>query len=150
MNLKTWDPLREFEAMSNRLNRMFARGELARTPAAEGALTRFDWAPNVDVIETAEAFQLKAELPGVQKEHVKVTAHAGVLRIEGERKQEHEANGKKFHRIERSYGSFLRIFTLPPNIDETKLLAEFKDGVLNVVLPKNAPPAAGAIEVKVA
>ena len=150
MNLMKWDPFRELEDMSNRLNRMFARGELARIPAPEGALKAFDWAPNVDVIETAEAFQVKAELPGVKKDDVKVTVDAGVLRIEGERKQEQEENGKKYHRIERSYGSFLRIFTLPPDVDATKLIAEFKDGVLNVMLPKSAQSAPRAIEVKVA
>jgi HSP20 family protein len=150
MNLMKWDPFRELEDMSNRLNRMFARGELARTPASEGASRAFDWAPSVDVIETAEAFLVKAELPGVKKDDVKVAVDAGVLRIEGERKQEQEEKDKKYHRIERSYGSFRRVFTLPTNVDATKLMAEFKDGVLNVMLPKSAQSAPRAIEVKVA
>jgi HSP20 family protein len=150
MNLMTWDPFRELEDRSNRLNRGFARGELAGAPAPEGALTVFDWAPKVDVIETAEAFQVKAELPGVKKDDVQVTVDASLLRIEGERKQEQEEQDKKYHRIERSHGTFLRIFTLPSNVDPAKLVAEFKDGVLNVILPKSAQSAPRAIEVKVA
>jgi HSP20 family protein len=150
MSLVTWDPFRELEDMSNRLNRVFTRGGLARSGAAEkDTMTVFDWAPSVDIIETPEAFQIKAELPDVKKDDVKISVDGGVLRIEGERKQEKEEKGKRFHRIERSYGSFLRTFTLPDNVDESKVQAEFKDGILNVRLPKSEKAKPRAIEVKV-
>ena len=134
--------------MSERLNRVFGR---SITTARDGkdAMTTFDWAPSVDVLETAEDFQVKAELPDVKKEDVKVSVDGGMLRIQGERKQEKEDKGKKWHRVERSYGSFLRTFTLPENIDDTKVNAEFKDGILNVRLPKSEKAKPKSVEVKI-
>jgi HSP20 family protein len=151
MSITRWDPFRELEDMSDRLNRVFGRSALAATPGAtssEGLFT-FDWTPSVDIAETAEAFEIKAELPDVKKEDVKVSVEDGELRISGERKREKEEKGKKIHRIERSYGSFMRTFTLPPNVDDTKLSAEYKDGVLNVRLPKTEQAKPKAISVKV-
>ncbi len=151
MSLVRWDPFRELEDMSERLNRVFGRSTLARTPeAGRDAMKAIDWAPSVDITETVEEFQIKAELPDLKKEDVKVSVDEGVLRIEGERKQEKEEKGKKYHRIERSYGSFLRTFTLPDNVDDTKVRAEFKDGLLYVRLPKTEKAKPKAIEVKVA
>jgi HSP20 family protein len=109
-----------------------------------------DWTPSVDISETDGEYQIKAEIPDVKKEDVKVTLEDGVLTIQGERKQEKEEKGKKFHRIERSYGSFVRTFSLPDVIDEEKVKAEFKDGVLNLHLPKSEKAKPKAIEVKVA
>jgi len=153
MSLIRWDPFRELEDMSSRLNRIFGHAMLPRTTAtpdvARDAMTVFDWAPTVDIAETAEEFHIKAELPEVKKEDVKVSVDGGVLRLEGERKQEKEEKGKKYHRVERSYGSFLRTFILPDNVDDTKVRAEFKDGVLNVRLPKTEKAKPRAIEVKV-
>jgi len=152
MSLVRWDPFRELEDMSSRLNRIFGHAMLPRTPAtpdAAHAMAVFDWAPTVDIAETPEEFQIKAELPEVNKEDVKVSVDNGILRLEGERKQEKEEKGKKYHRVERSYGSFLRTFILPDNVDETKVRAEFKDGVLNVRLAKTEKAKPKAIEVKV-
>ncbi len=151
MSIVHWDPFRELEDMNERLNRAFGRTRLARSSAKEkDALTVFDWAPNVDIIETAEEFQVKAELPDIKKEDVKVSVDNGVLRIEGERRQEKEEKGKKFHRVERTYGSFLRTFSLPDNVDESKVQADFKDGLLNVRLRKAEQATPKAIEVKIA
>jgi HSP20 family protein len=108
-----------------------------------------DWVPSVDVSETDGEYQIKAEIPDVKKEDVKVTVEDGVLTIQGERKQEKEVTGKKYHRVERSYGSFVRSFTLPDLVDEEKVKAEFKDGVLNLQLPKSEKAKPKAIEVKV-
>lgn len=149
MSIVRWDPFRELEDMSNRLNRVFGRGGLARATEDNGEFITFDWAPSVDIAETVEAFEIKAELPDVKKEDVKVTVEDGQLRISGERKQEKEEKGKKFHRVERSYGSFLRSFALPENVDESKLSAEYRDGVLNVRLPKTERAKPKAIAVKV-
>jgi HSP20 family protein len=152
MSITRWDPFRELEDMSDRLNRVFARSALA-TPRG-GADTRegflsFDWAPSVDIAETPDAFEIKAELPDVRKEEVKVSVEDGQLRISGERKQEKEEKGKRFHRVERSYGSFMRTFSLPENVDDSRLSAEYKDGVLKVVLPKTEKAKPKAIAVKV-
>src|SRR6185295_2330848 len=152
MSITRWDPFRELEEMSDRLNRVFARSALATprggTDTREGFLS-FDWAPSVDIAETPEAFEIKAELPDVRKEDVKVSVEEGQLRISGERKQEKEEKGKRFHRVERSYGSFMRSFSLPENVDDSRLSAEYKDGVLKVVLPKTEKAKPKAIAVKV-
>ena len=149
MSIVRWDPFRELEEMSDRLNRVFARTGSARAADDTGAFLTFDWAPSVDIAETAEAFEIKAELPDVKKDDVKVTVEDGQLRISGERKQEKDEKGKKFHRVERSYGSFMRSFALPENVDDSKLSAEYKDGVLNVRLPKTEQAKPKAIAVKV-
>ena len=146
--LMRWDPFRELEEMSDRLNRMFAR-PATRTNGKETMVVA-DWTPTVDISETDGEYQIKAEIPDVKKEDVKVTLEDGVLTIQGERRQEKEEKGKKYHRVERSYGSFVRSFSLPDLIDEEKVKAEFKDGVLNLHLPKSEKAKPKAIEVKVA
>jgi HSP20 family protein len=98
-----------------------------------------EWSPKVDIVESAEAFTIKAELPEVNKEDIKVDIENGELRRAGERRQEKEEKGKKFHRIERSYGSFMRSFTLPDYVDEANIKASFADGMLKLWLPKTAP-----------
>jgi HSP20 family protein len=109
-----------------------------------------EWAPAVDIQETDTEYVIKADLPEVKKDDVKVEFEDGVLTVEGERKQEKEEKGKKFHKIEREYGKFVRRFALPTEVDATKLSAEFKDGVLNVHLPKSSNGKPKAISVKVA
>lgn len=152
MNLIRYEPtafpfFREMEEMSDRFHRLF--GPWTR-PNGKEVLTVADWAPVVDIHETETEYLVKAELPEVRKEDVKVTLENGMLTLQGERKQEKEEKGKKFHRIERSYGTFLRTFTFPPDADESKVAADFKDGVLRVRLPKVEKPRPKAIEVKVA
>ena len=104
----------------------------------------------MDVSEDDKEYVIKAEIPEVKKEDVKVMVQDGVLVIQGERKQEKEEKGKKFHRIERTYGTFVRSFAVPDDADETKVMAEFKDGMLTVHLPKSEKAKPRAIEVKVA
>jgi HSP20 family protein len=127
---------------------MFHRSAPARTNGKETMIVA-DWAPSVDVSETEGEYQIKAEIPDVKKEDVKVTLEDGVLTIQGERKQEKEVKGKRYHRVERSYGRFARSFTLPDVIDEEKVKAEFKDGILNLALPKSEKAKPKAIEVTV-
>jgi HSP20 family protein len=145
--LMRWVPFRELEEVSDRLNRMFPR-PATRTNGKETMIVA-DWTPTVDISETDGEYQIKAEIPDVKKEDVKVTLEDGVLTIQGERKQEKEEKGKKYHRVERSYGSFVRSFSLPDVIDEEKVKAEFKDGVLSLHLPKSEKAKPKAIEVKV-
>ncbi|MDH4302349.1 MAG: Hsp20/alpha crystallin family protein [Nitrospira sp.] len=149
MALVRWDPFRELEEVSDRLNRMFAR-PATRSSNGKETMIVADWTPSVDISETEGEYQIKAEIPDVKKEDVKVTLEDGVLTIQGERKHEKEEKGKKYHRIERSYGSFVRTFSLPDVIDNDKVKAEFKDGVLNLHLPKSEKAKPKAIEVKVA
>jgi len=144
MNLIRYEPkamnfplFREMEEMSDRLNRLF--GTWTRPLGTKDEpLTVSDWTPSVDIQETENEYLVKAELPEIKREDVKVTVENGVLTLQGERKQEKEEKGKKFHRIERSYGSFVRSFRLPDDVDESAVKAEFKDGMLNVTLPKSA------------
>ena len=112
-------------------------------------MTVSQWTPLVDIIEDNNEYLVKAELPELKKEEVKVNVENGQLTISGERKSEKEEKGKKFHRIERSYGSFLRSFTLPESVNADTVSAEFKDGVLSVHLPKDEKAKPKSIEVKV-
>lgn len=148
MNLIKWDPFRELEDVSNSLNRFFRRSEVRAEPDRE-IMKVVDWIPSVDISETDTAYLIKAEIPDVKKEDVKVTMQDGMLTIQGERKQEKEEKSKKFHRIERSYGSFVRSFRVPDDADESAVKAEFKDGMLNVTLTKSEKAKAKAIEVSV-
>jgi HSP20 family protein len=134
--------------MSERLNRVFSRPSL-RNSGKEN-LTVADWVPTVDISESDGEYLIKAELPEVKKEDVKVTVENGVLTLQGERRQEKEEKSKRFHRVERSYGSFVRSFSLPESVDESSVKADYKDGVLNLHLPKSEKVKPKAIDVKVA
>jgi len=148
MNLVKWDPFRELEDVTNRLNRIFGQ-PLARSESGQNMLAVADWAPSVDISETDSTYLIKGEIPGVKKEDVKVTIQDGMLTIQGERKQEKEEKGKKFHRVECSYGSFARSFRVPDDADENSVKAEFKDGMLNVTLAKSAKAKPKSINVSV-
>ena len=148
MNIVKWNPFRELEDIQTRLNRVF--GEMPFRRLDEEAPFFAKWTPAVDIQETEKEYLIKAELPDVQKENVKVEVLDGTLTIEGERTQEKEEKGKKFHKIERMYGKFMRQFVLPPEVETEKMQAEFKDGVLNVHLPKTAAAKPKTVEVKVA
>lgn len=145
MAIIKWEPLREIEDMFDRYTKAMG------WPSIRGQelVTTGDWSPRVDITETDAEFIVKAEIPEVKKEDVKVTVENGVLTIQGERKQEKEEKGKRFHRVERYYGTFVRSFTLPDNVDGAKIKATFKDGMLNLQLPKTAESKPKAIEVKV-
>lgn len=148
MNITKWDPVKELEDVSSRLNRIFRRSPGRADPSQE-ALTVADWSPSADITETDAAYLVKAEIPGVKKEDVKVTVQDGMLTIQGERKLEKEEKGRKFHRIECSYGSFVRSFRMPDDADANTVNAEFKDGVLNLTLTKSAKAKPESINVAV-
>src|SRR5712671_2853150 len=148
--LITWYQLREMEeATQNRFNRFlggFPNGiGIGETPS----LTVADWSPEVDISEDDRGYLLKADLPEMKKDDVRVTVEDGILCVSGERKSEKEDQKKKFHRIERSFGTFRRSFMLPEDADSTKVTAEFHDGVLKVHLPTTPIARSKAIEVKV-
>ena len=145
--LTKWNPFRELEEIQSRLSSLFGRTPLKGL--GEETMTVSEWAPLVDITEDEKEYLIKAELPEVKKEDVKVTVENGTLSITGERKLEKEEKGKKFHRVERSYGSFMRSFTLPEGTTGDKVSAEFKDGVLKVHLPKSEEAKPKSIDVKV-
>jgi HSP20 family protein len=147
MALVTWDPWREIEDLFDRYTRARAVGQ--PSAGSQEVIATGDWTPRVDIAETDKAFVIKAEIPEVNKEDVKVNVDNRILTIRGERKQEKEEEGKKFHRVERYYGSFTRSFTLPDNVDETKVTASFTDGMLNLQIPKTEKAKPKALEVKV-
>lgn len=144
MQLTRWNPFVELDEIQQRLNRLF----LDRTAKA-GDTNFADFMPPVDIEETDADFVVKADLPDVKKEEIKIRVQDGVLTIEGERRHEKEDKGKRFHKIEREYGRFVRRFALPTEIDGEKVRAEFRDGVLNVMLPKAPAAKPTMIDVKV-
>ena len=148
MNPLGWNPSQELAEMSDRLNRVFAR--VPRGGNGNEAMTVADWSPSVDISETTAEYVIKAEIPEVKKEDVKVTLEHGVITVQGMRRQESEEKGKKYHRIERSYGSFVRSFSLPDLVDDAQVQAVFKDGILTLHLPKSEKAKPKAIEVRVA
>jgi len=150
MTLTRWNPLREMDDLFNQLGRSCGRVPARRGESGQETMTIHDWSPSVDVSETDNEFLIKVELPGVDKQDVKVSIHEGVLTIQGERKLEREEKNKKYHRVEREYGRFARSFVLPENVDETSVSAGHKDGLLNVTLGKVEQAKPKAIEVKVA
>jgi HSP20 family protein len=148
--LTRWDPFKEMEDLQSRFAKLFGLSPARTGNGGQELMTVTEWAPSVDITEDDKEYLVKADLPEVKKEDVKVTVENGVLAITGERKFEKEEKDKKYHRIERSYGNFLRSFTLPDAADGTKVSAEFKDGVLKVHLPKSEKAAPKAVEVQVA
>jgi HSP20 family protein len=144
MNIVKVNPFRELEEIQGRLNRFF-------TEAPEREAFAFpDWAPAVDIRETAKDFVVTADLPQMKKEDIKVGVENGILTIEGERQLEKEEKGQKFHRVERQYGRFVRHFTMPGEIDPANVQAQYKDGTLTVTLPKAAAAVPKTVEIKVA
>ena len=148
--LTRWNQLRQLEALQHGLGSLFNRSPAQWPEGQEEKIAVPEWAPLVDISEDDKEYLIKAELPEVKREDVKVTADEGTLTITGERKFEKEEKGKKYHRVERSYGSFVRNFSLPDDASPAKVSAEFKDGVLTVRLAKTEKAKPTHIEVKVA
>jgi HSP20 family protein len=141
--------LKELEEMEKRLSTIFGRAPVVTSGEKKEALTVAEWSPLVDITEDDKEYLIKAELPEMKKEEIKISVHEDVLSISGERKYEKEEKGKKYHRVERAYGSFVRSFTLPEDADASKINAEYKEGVLKLHLPKSEKAKPKAIEVKV-
>ncbi len=146
--ITVWNPFRELDEVQNRLSSFFGHG-FSRLGNGDGGLKMAEWSPQVDITEDGKEYLIKADLPDMKKDAVKVMVENGVLSISGERKSEKEEKNKTFHRIERSYGSFERTFTMPDDADAKAMKAEFKDGVLRVHVPKNPAAQPKKIDVKV-
>jgi HSP20 family protein len=146
--LTRWDPMQDIQEFEKRLSSWMGRPPMKKEGDKE-SMRVMEWAPLVDISEDEKEYLIKADLPEIKKEDVKISVQDGVLAISGERKYEKEEKGKKYHRVERSYGRFERNFTIPADAEEEKVSAQFKDGVLLVHLPKgeNAKPKSRQIKV---
>lgn len=133
MNIVRWDPYRDLTSFADRYNRAF--GNVTGRERDE-ELSLGTWVPPVDISEDKERITLTAELPGFREDQVDVQMEGGVLTIRGERKMEEEKEGRNFHRLERSYGHFVRSFTLPNNVDRDNIRASFNNGLLEIEMPK--------------
>ncbi len=143
-NLVAWDPFREISSLRDEMERFFDSVS-GRYPRER---VETIWGPLVDVEETDSDITVRAELPGMNKDDIKVNVVGDVVTISGERKQEAEQKGRTFHRIERLYGKFQRSLTLPVEVESEKAKATYKNGVLELVLPKSARTKAREIAIK--
>lgn len=147
MSLIRWEPFRESDEFFNRLAPLLA-SRWPRMPG-ESAGTKFEWSPTADISETEKEYLVKADLPGVKREDVKITLQDGVITIEGERRQKRDEKSEKTHRVEAFYGVFSRSFTVPEDADAGNVRAESKDGVLYVHVPKLKLEKPKPVEIKV-
>ena len=147
--LKHRNQLKDLETFQHNLDGLLRRSPVQLPSGPEQPAAVAEWSPLVDISEDDTEYLIKAELPEVRKEDVKVIAEEGTLSIMGERKFEKEENGRRYHRVERAYGTFGRSFSLPADARPEKVCADFKDGVLTVHLVKNAKAKPRQIEVKI-
>jgi HSP20 family protein len=151
MTIVRWEPFRNLLSLQERMNRLFdesARGMGRGQQEEDWAMGA--WAPPVDIYEQGNEVVLKAELPGVDPKDVDIRIENSVLTLKGERKFEGEVKQENYHRVERSYGSFTRAFTLPSTVDTGNVKADYKDGVLRITLPKREEAKPKQIQVQIA
>lgn len=141
--LTRWDPFRDLARMQEEMGRLFDDRLVTRTGESMG------WTPKVDIYEDEEGIALRFELAGVEPKDVDIRFENGVLTLRGERKLEREDTKDNYHRVELSYGTFTRSFSLPGTVDAEKIRAESKNGVLTVHLPKKPEAKPKSIQVKV-
>jgi HSP20 family protein len=134
MAVVRWDPFRDINVLQDRMNRLFedaGRGWRSEEPAAANT-----WSPAVDIFEAQGEIVVKAELPGMDRKDITLNLENNVLTLKGDRRFEKETKEENYHRIERAYGGFSRSFSIPATVDEEKIRADYKDGVLKIILPK--------------
>jgi len=134
MAIIRWDPFRDLVTLREKMNRLFE--DVATGRGQEKEYISSTWNPAVDIYESENQLVLKAEIPGVDEKDVEIKIEDNTLSIKGERKFEKETKEENYHRIERSYGSFYRSFTLPNYVDQDKIHAEHENGVLKITMPK--------------
>jgi HSP20 family protein len=135
MTIVRWEPFRELSTLQNEMNRLFNTVFDAPSPANGGSTLR-RWMPAMDLVETADHFVLRADLPGMSQDDVKIEFEDGTLTVSGERKAEHESKNEGYYRVERAFGAFSRSLTLPHGIDPEAVTANFENGVLEIRVPK--------------
>jgi HSP20 family protein len=148
MAMIRWDPFREMSALQERMNRLISDFR-TRTPFGEEEMAQGAWIPAVDIYETKDSIMLNVELPGVTKEDMSLEVKDNTLTIKGEKKLEKDVKEENFHRMERTYGSFVRSFTLPNTVHQERVKAKFRDGILEITLPKAEEAKPKQIKVEV-
>ncbi|HEX9860433.1 MAG TPA: Hsp20/alpha crystallin family protein [Nitrospirota bacterium] len=147
MSLVPWDPFRNLVALQDRMNRMFE--ETVQAGKETEMMRPGTWAPVVDIYEDEEEVVLVAEVPGIEMEDVDIQVRDNTLTLKGERKMEKPVNKENYHRVERTYGSFMRAFTLPSTVDQDKISANYAKGVLEIKMPKSARSKPTQIKIDV-
>jgi HSP20 family protein len=147
MAIVRWEPFRDLLTTQREFDRLFK--EAFSPMSGETEVSTRSWAPPVDIYETEDAIVLKAELPGIDPKDVEVRVEDNTLYLKGERNYEKEVNEQNYHRIERSYGSFARSFSLPNSISAEKVKAEYKDGLLTLTMPKREEAKPKTIKIDV-
>ena len=149
MAIIRWDPFRDVMTLQERMNHLFDHA-LSRTRVDDKeGLTASMWSPSVDIFETPDSIVMKAELPGVSRDNIDIQVQDNTLTLKGERKFEHEVKEENYLRVERSYGAFQRTFHLPTGVQQGKIRAVFKDGVLEVTMPKAEEPKPTQVKIDV-
>ncbi|NWF89140.1 MAG: Hsp20/alpha crystallin family protein [Ignavibacteriaceae bacterium] len=152
MSIVRWNPARELLNIEREFNKLFNAFGKRFGVSDSGADSEYEnavWMPLTDIKEDKDNYFVMLDLPGVSKEDVKVSYADGQLSISGERKQEKETKDSKYHRVERAYGKYYRSFTLPQQVKEDKIEAEFKDGQLTVTVPKAEEAKPKELEIKI-
>jgi HSP20 family protein len=148
MAVVRFDPFRELAVMQDRINRIF--GDAYGRRLDDDVMARGDWIPPVDIYENdRHEIVIKAEMPGLKKEEIDVRVENNTLTLRGERRKESEVKDEQYHRVERIFGSFSRSFSLPSTVDAGHVSADYRDGVLTVILPTREEAKPRQIEVKV-
>ena len=145
MSITRYDPFRDLRTLQDEVNRLFSTS-FSRSFGDDG-IARGAWTPGVDIYENKDEIVLEAELPGMNREDFELTVENNVLTLRGERRFEKRDEADNYHRVERSYGTFTRSFTLPPTVAADTATAEYKNGVLRVVLKKREEVKARRIEI---
>lgn len=143
---KEWDPFRDLLELQQQTNQLF---DASLESLPERLSREAQWCPSLDVSEDKENIVLKADLPGVKQSDIDISVTGNLITIKGERKSEEETKEKKMHRVERFYGTFMRSLSLPDYADTSKISAEYKEGVLEVVIPKTEKAKPRQIKVNV-
>jgi HSP20 family protein len=146
MGIVRYDPFRDLRSLQDEVNRLFSTN-LTRNFGDEG-IARGAWNPSVDIFENKDQIVLEAELPGMNREEFELTIENNVITLHGERRFEKKDESDNYHRVERSYGSFTRSFTLPQSVSAENASAEYRNGVLRVTLPKREEIKARRIEIQ--
>jgi HSP20 family protein len=145
MSITRYDPFRDLKSLQDEVNRLFSTS-FTRSFGDEG-IARGAWTPNVDIFENKDEIVLEAELPGMNREDFELSIENNVLTLRGERRFEKKDEADNYHRVERAYGAFSRSFTLPQTVSSENVSAEYRNGVLRVVLRKREEVKARRIEV---
>jgi HSP20 family protein len=146
MAITRWDPFRDLSILQERMNRVFEDAAVRGWKSDEPSATT-SWSPAVDIYETDSEIMVQAELPGVDRKDIALQLENNVLTLKGDRRFEKETNQDNYHRIERSYGGFSRAFTIPTIVDEEKIRADYRDGILKIALPKKEQVKAKQIKI---